>query len=126
MSSKNKKNKPAAAVEVSSAQEELSEEEIAQIDEEKDTPKLSRAEAMKLFQMYREVNTELAGVEASIAALVEQRSNVVRAIYEGVGKGPFKFDGQTVTIMTRTAKEEGSETSYFFKRLGSAVQDFDS
>jgi hypothetical protein len=28
--------------------------------------------------------------------------------------------------MTRTAKEEGSETAYFFKRLGAAIVDMDS
>jgi hypothetical protein len=128
MSSK-KNKKPAATVESTEdtiSLDELTEEEAAEIDADMDTPKLSREEAKALFQTYRDVNAEIVAAEESILSLTAQRSNVVKAIYEGVGKGPFKFDGATVTIMTRTAKEEGSETAYFFKRLGAAIVDMDS
>jgi len=128
MSSK-KNKKPAASVEATEDSiplDELSSEEIAEIEADSDTPKLSREEAKALFQTYRDVNAEIIAAEEMILSLTAQRSNVVKAIYEGAGKGPFKFDGATVTIMTRTAKEEGSETAYFFKRLGSAIVDMDS
>jgi hypothetical protein len=124
-----KNKKPAATVESTEdtiSLDELTEEEAAEIDADMDTPKLSREEAKALFQTYRDVNAEIVAAEESILSLTAQRSNVVKAIYEGVGKGPFKFDGATVTIMTRTAKEEGSETAYFFKRLGAAIVDMDS
>jgi hypothetical protein len=125
-----KKNKKSAATVESTEDtislDELTEEEAAEIDADMDTPKLSREEAKALFQTYRDVNAEIVAAEESILSLTAQRSNVVKAIYEGVGKGPFKFDGATVTIMTRTAKEEGSETAYFFKRLGAAIVDMDS
>jgi len=128
---KNKKNQPAAA---EATDDTLSLDELEQAaevdagdltDEEDDTPKLSREEAKQLFQTYRDVNAEIIAAEQGILSLIAQRSNVVKAIYEGVGKGPFKFDGATVTVMSRTAKEEGSETSYFFKRLGAAIVDMD-
>lgn len=126
MSSKKKKNAAIAEpTEDTIALDELTTEEEAEIEAEMDTPKLSRDEAKLLFAEYKEVDAGIAEAEAKILSLTAQRSNIVKAINDGVGKGPFKFNGLTVTIMTRTAKEEGSETSYFFKRLGSAVQDFD-
>lgn len=124
---KNKKN--TAAVEPTDdtiALDELTDEEAELVGEKDETPKLSRAEAMVLFSEYKEVDAGIAEAEAKILSLTVQRSNIVKAIHDGVGKGPFKFNGATMTIMTRTAKEEGSETAYFFKRLGSAVVDFDS
>jgi hypothetical protein len=126
---KNKDKKPAATVEApedSISLDELTDEEAAEIDASMDTPKLSREEAKALFQTYRDVNAEIVAAETNIVSLIAQRSSVVKAIHDGVGKGPFKFDGATVTIMSRTAKEEGSETSYFFKRLGAAIVDMDS
>jgi hypothetical protein len=132
MSTKKNKKPPAA---VESTEDTLSLDELEKAaevdagdltDEEDDTPKLSREEAKALFQTYRDVNAEIIAAEQNILSLTAQRSNVVKAIHDGVGKGPFKFDGATVTVMSRTAKEEGSETSYFFKRLGAAIVDMDS
>jgi hypothetical protein len=123
-SKKNKKNQTVVEEPVDDTVDldELTEAEIA----EEDSPRLSREDAKKLFETYREVNAEIVAAEAMIVSLTTQRSNVVKAIYEGVGKGPFKFDGATVTVMTRTSKEEGSETAYFFKRLGAAIVDMDA
>jgi hypothetical protein len=130
---KNGKKKPAAveSTDDSIPLTTLTDEEAAEVDAEmeadvEETPKLSRKEAVLLFNEYKEVDAGIAEAEAKILSLTAQRSNIVKAIHDGVGKGPFKFNGATVTIMTRTAKEEGSETAYFFKRLGSAVVDFDS
>lgn len=119
---KNKKNVTELPEEETMVLDELTEAEIA----EQDTPKPSREEVKKLLETYREVNAEIDAAQATILSLTEQRSNVVKCIYEAVGKTPFKFDGATVVVMSRTSKEAGSETSYFFKRLGSAIIDFDS
>ena len=122
-----KKNKPTTeTLDDSISTDALTTEEEAALDADMaGTPKLSREQAKLLFEEYKEVDFAISEAEQKILSLVAQRSNIVKAIYDGVGKGPFKFNGATVTVMTRTSKEEGSETSYFFKRLGSAVQDFD-
>jgi hypothetical protein len=118
-----KKNKNKKSVEDTADLEEVLSEETEEVEEL--APRLTQEEGKKLFLKYRDLQTEIEAAQASIAALIAERSAAVQAIYEGLGKGPFKFDGATFTVMSRTAKEEGSGTSYFFKRLGAAVQDYD-
>lgn len=67
------------------------------------------------------VNTAQAALDEAIS----KRSDALKEIAENCGKGPFKVNGQQVTIRSR-GKKDGSDPTYFLVGKGkSDVIDLD-
>lgn len=69
---------------------------------------LTKEAKRALFEKYDVANAELVEHEQHVDAAKQARSEAVKEIYEKVGKGPFNWNGQTLTIAQRG-------DSYFFR-----------
>jgi len=73
--------------------------------------KLSKEEKTKLFEAYEKHDAEVKAAEAKVKTATDKRSEVVKSISEKVGKGPFKWKGEELSISKRGEK-------FFFRGRG--------
>jgi nucleoid-associated protein YgaU len=73
--------------------------------------KLSKEEKAKLFEAYEKHDAEVKAAEAKVNTATAKRSEVVKLISEKVGKGPFKWKGEELSISKRGEK-------FFFRGRG--------
>lgn len=72
---------------------------------------LSKEEKTKLFEAYEKHDAEIKAAEAKVNSATVKRSEVVKQISEKVGKGPFKWKGEELSISKRGEK-------FFFRGRG--------
>lgn len=96
-----------------------------------DTPSTVAHEKLtvkSLFAAYETANAALTEQKAKFEEAANNRSRAVKAIFDATGsKGPFKYKGNIVTIVSRTTKGKNDEphTTYFFKGGISDVVEID-
>lgn len=96
-----------------------------------DTPSTVAHEKLtvkSLFAAYETANAALTEQKAKFEEAANNRSRAVKAIFDATGsKGPFKYKGNIVTIVSRTTKGKNEEphTTYFFKGGISDVVEID-
>ena len=93
-----------------------------------------------LFKDYQEAEDMVDVSEKALEDAVARRSAAVQAIKRNLGDGPFSWRNRTVTVSQRSTKkrnEDGSivmgpngepeiaSVNYFFKTIGSAVQEIE-
>lgn len=78
--------------------------------------KLTKKEKRALFEKYAAADKALEAAKAKLAEVTQKRSDVAKEIYESMGKGPFKFNGDTLTITRKGGKNDPDEATYFFRR----------
>lgn len=78
----------------------------------------------KLFEEYELADHEVAAAKAIFEAALAKRSNVVKAIHDAYGKGPFNYRGG-VTIVIRPNKTTGVTTYFFRERSKKELEDID-
>lgn len=86
-----------------------------------------KPELKVLFAAYEESNNELVRHEKALEAAKAVRSARVEEISKHHGKGPFQYNGQVLSVTTRTDKvgegEDAKEvTRYYFKGNKKQVQ----
>lgn len=59
------------------------------------------ANAAELFAAYEHAEAYLTEVKRGIEAAQEAQSAAVKAILDGLGKGPFQFKGKQLTVAVR-------------------------
>lgn len=73
--------------------------------------KLSKEDKTKLFEQYEKHDADVKAAEAKVNAATVKRSEIVKQISEKVGKGPFKWKGEELSISKRGEK-------FFFRGRG--------
>jgi hypothetical protein len=63
--------------------------------------KLSADEKKKLFEAYDKVETKFVELEKQREKLLAERVIAVKAIHDGIGKGPFQWKGNQLTVVNR-------------------------
>jgi hypothetical protein len=69
-----------------------------------------------LFANYEAANLELEAAKKVVEEKEHSRSDIVKAIYEAAGKGPFTFKGEQKTVVIR------GETYFFRSPKGTAIK----
>lgn len=90
-----------------------------------DENKPDKIDAKALFVAYDEADAAWEKTKADQESAFRKRSDACQAIYDALGKGPFDYKGQELTI-TRRSSKDGGET-YFFrgKKKDQKVQKID-
>lgn len=79
-----------------------------------DKPKLSTAATKKLFTAADDADKAYKDALTAADELKADVVTAVRAIYEGVGQGPFEFKGRQFAVAKK-------QDLYFFKSLGKST-----
>lgn len=85
--------------------------------EEEKKPELSKTAKKQLFDAADKAGKEEADAERVLKAAQAKKSGVIKKIYEALGKGPFKWKGEVLTITKR------GETYFFRGRTQTDVED---
>lgn len=81
------------------------------------TPKV---DTKALWDGVRKLEAETKRIQAELDALLDQKSDKIKAIKEAQGAGPFQVSGLgLVTIRSRKPKEGAEKPTYFFVSMGS-------
>lgn len=91
--------------------EETDETPESEPDMTKEKPSMTQVKA--LFETYAEALAQVEIAKGSLEEAMRDKSQSIEDIFETVGKGPFDYKGNKLTIMKR------GET-YFFKGEGTA------
>jgi hypothetical protein len=87
-----------------------------------------RNQAKTLFQEYQRYDGLVNNARESLEKALSSRSDAVREIVKGLGKGPFKWNNEVIKAVSRETKDESgtvTKTTFFFKTMGSEVQEID-
>jgi hypothetical protein len=79
-------------------------------------PAISVEEKKKLFEAYEKQAQSVTKAEALLEDAKAKRSSTIKAIYEKVGAGPFRWGGKVLVVRKR------GET-FFFKSQGDEVEE---
>lgn len=102
--------------------EEVEEGEEEYEEEEEERPQLSKKEIKELFKNYQQSVDAVVEMEAGKERAEEAKSLAIQAIYENVGKGPFRWKGQKLRVVARK-KRDSDEYLYFMRSDSDEVQD---
>jgi hypothetical protein len=81
------------------------------------TPKV---DTKALWASVRTLEAESKRVQAELDSLLDRKSDIIKAIKEAQGAGPFQVAGLgLVTIRSRKPKEGAEKPTYFFVSMGS-------
>ena len=83
----------------------------SEADKKEEEIKLSKEEKTKLFEAYEKHDAEVKAAEAKVKTATDKRSEVVKQISDKVGKGPFKWKGEELSVSKRGEK-------FFFRGRG--------
>jgi hypothetical protein len=72
---------------------------------------LSVDEKKRLFDAYEKFDAQVVALDKQKEALLAQRSEAVKAIHDSLGKGPFSWKGNVLTIVAR-------KDNFFFRGKG--------
>lgn len=77
-------------------------------DTDGDLPKLTKEQKRQLFYDYDTACAAIDTAQELVVAAIERRRQVVQQIAERVGKGPFTWQGERLTVASRNGV-------YFFR-----------
>ena len=86
-------------------------------DEEAKKPELKKGEKKNLFDAADKAGKEEAQAERVLKDAQTKKSVAIKKIYDALGKGPFKWKGEVLTITKR------GETYFFRGRTQTDVED---
>ena len=82
----------------------------------------SASKGVSLSDQYAAIEAKRAAAEENMLAIMRERSEFVRKVYESKGTGPFTIAGRTVTVMKRQPRQENGEPAgdaiFYFKSIG--------
>lgn len=109
----------------------MSDDDTTTVNETPTAP-VSPAEKKQLFAAYKEAKAVHEKKTAEMEAAYKALSDSVAAIAKKCGVGPFKFDGQTLKIISRKSKnskngkdDDSGEKTYFFRGASEKVDVID-
>lgn len=90
---------------------------------EVERPKLSAKEKKALFDSWKAADAAREKAENSLDTAKRSVSNSIKAIFDKIGPGTFKFEGRNLVLMHRKPKNSEEETYYFRPESSGELQE---